>query len=104
MYRQGDILIIPTKSHNHGSEIERDNGRVVLAYGEVTGHAHAIAAPEATLYNLGDGSEASDRLLTALAPVILRHEEHAPINLPAGNYVIRRQREYTPEAVRYVAD
>ena len=32
------------------------------------------------------------------------HEEHASIQLPKGNYRIVRQREYSPEAIRNVAD
>ncbi len=72
----------------------RDNGRVVLAYGEVTGHAHAIADPDATLYAV-PGTD--DRFLAVMAGsgVTLRHEEHATITLPPGLYVTRRQREYT---------
>ena len=34
----------------------------------------------------------------------LKHEEHATITLPPGNYRIRRQREWTAENVRIVAD
>ena len=36
--------------------------------------------------------------------VTLRHEEHAPIDLPAGPYKVTRQREYDPHGSRYVAD
>ena len=36
--------------------------------------------------------------------VRLLHEEHAPIDLPAGSYIVRIQREYSPEALRNVAD
>ena len=43
-YRQGDVLILRVNSVPDGLKVEpRDNGRVILAYGEVTGHAHAIA-------------------------------------------------------------
>ena len=42
-YRQGDVLIVPVRSMPGGmARRERDGGRIVLAYGEVTGHAHAI--------------------------------------------------------------
>ncbi len=41
--RQGDVLLVPVKSLPIGAkEIPLDKGRIVLAYGEVTGHAHAI--------------------------------------------------------------
>lgn len=103
-FRQGDVLItrvesIPKRAKKKG----RDQGRVVLAYGEVTGHAHAIAAPEATLYSLlDDGAE--ELFLDADGTVSLRHEEHAPVEIPGGKYRVTRQREYSPEAIRNVAD
>jgi hypothetical protein len=51
MYRQGDVLIIPVESIPERLDaIDRDDGRVVLAHGEVTGHAHAIKAEGAVLF------------------------------------------------------
>jgi hypothetical protein len=39
MYRQGDVLIIPVAGIPDDSEpIARENGRIILAHGEVTGH------------------------------------------------------------------
>ena len=103
-FRQGDVLIIPVaKTPGDLEQIARDNGRVVLAYGEVTGHAHAIKDARAALFR--------DPKLAAVfmhvsgdAPVALEHEEHATIHLPPGDYEIRRQREYSPEEIRIVAD
>ena len=34
----------------------------------------------------------------------VKHEEHARVTLPIGTYRVARQREYTPEAIRNVAD
>lgn len=102
MYRQGDVLIIPVDSVPSNTEtVPRDQGRIVLAYGEVTGHAHAIVAPYAALVAKG-----AERFLTVKGTkaAFLRHEEHREIRLPPGNYQIIRQREYTPEEVRNVAD
>lgn len=105
MYRQGDVLIIPTTNTKpaDATKVKRDRGRIVLAYGEVTGHAHAIADKDATLYH---DPTLEDRFLRVLAAggVDLRHEEHGTIHLPAGDYIVRRQTEYTPEAIRQVAD
>ncbi len=48
--RQGDVLLIPVKRIlDDATPVARDHGRVVLAYGEVTGHSHAIADPAADL-------------------------------------------------------
>ena len=42
-FRQGDVGLIPVASLPDGAKkVPRDKGRIVLAYGEVTGHAHAI--------------------------------------------------------------
>ena len=104
MYRQGDVLIVPVESIPNSVEpVDRDNGRVILAYGEVTGHAHAVKDKRATLFR--------DPKLAAIfmhvsgdEVVALEHDEHSTIAIPPGNYQIVRQVEYSPEAIRNVAD
>ena len=109
MFRQGDVLItaatsIPTDL----TPVKRDQGRVILAYGEVTGHAHAILDPAVELFTIADMSEMEGRFLRveAEAGALLEHEEHDTITLPPGDYVVRRQREYTSADMDpiYVAD
>ena len=104
MYRQGDVLIIPVKLIPKSVEpVERESGRVVLAHGEVTGHAHAIKDKRATLFR--DPKLAAIFLhVSGDVPVDLDHDEHSTIAVPPGNYEIIRQREYSPEAIRNVAD
>jgi hypothetical protein len=51
MYRQGDVLIIPVRSIPEQRDlIEREDGRVIVARGEVTGHAHAIADERSAMF------------------------------------------------------
>lgn len=103
--RQGDVLITRIPSiPSDLSEVKRDRGRVVLAYGEVTGHAHAILDDPVTLFAPADLDEMTDRFLQVEQEAALTHEEHDTITLPPGNYLVRRQREYTPAAPVYVAD
>lgn len=104
--RQGDVLVMAIESIPDAVEsVERDRGRIVLAYGEVTGHAHAIASPDAELFaSPGATAEAVDRYLRVRSTVALEHEEHATVTLPPGDYVVRRQRQYEPERARMVAD
>jgi hypothetical protein len=97
LYRQGDVLLrrvatIPAAA----VEIPREHGRIVLAHGEQTGHAHAIDAPadEATFLSTGQ----RQRFLRLMADVELQHEEHAAIGLPAGLYQVIQQREWTDAA------
>lgn len=106
MFRQGDVLLRRIDAMPKAATIEpNDNGRVVLAYGEVTGHAHAIAAAEASSFSMADAAGAVRRFLAvASAGATLRHEEHSAIEVPAGIYEIVQQREYSPEEIRNVAD
>lgn len=106
IYRQGDVLVrrvadLPKKVE----AVVRDANRIVLAYGEVTGHAHSIAEDDACLYRPTDG-DLEVRFLEVLRDggVELTHQEHDTITLPPGIYEVTRQREYSPEAIRNVAD
>jgi len=104
MYRQGDVLIIPVGSIPEAVEpVEREQGRVILAHGEVTGHAHAIKDKRAALFR-DPKLAAIFMLVTGDEPVALEHDEHDTISVPPGNYRIIRQREYAPEGLRNVAD
>ena len=122
IYRQGDVFLIKVtgKAPKVGEEVKREDGAVVLAHGEVTGHKHQIRSMECSLFALEDnrltGEEAAqaiariggglipDRLLTVKAPVDLTHEEHSTIRLPKGKYIVRVQREYSPGELRSVED
>jgi hypothetical protein len=94
MYRQGDILLVPAERlPANARPLSRDaRGRLVLALGEATGHAHAVAAPDADL--LADPDARDERFLRIVTDAQLTHEEHAAIPLPAGLYRVVRQREY----------
>jgi hypothetical protein len=105
LFRQGDVLIRECPEPPAiSTDVARDKGAVVLAYGEVTGHSHAIHNPKVKLFR--DSGNGASTFLTVADPAgaDLQHEEHATINLPAGNYEITIQREYSPEAIRNVAD
>lgn len=43
IYRQGDVMLICVKSAARGKDV-RENGRIILAHGEVTGHAHEVVS------------------------------------------------------------
>lgn len=101
IYRQGDVLIIATTEEipSEAKQVKRDSGKVILAYGEVTGHAHAIAERGVKLFETPEL-----RWITSDRPFVIRHEEHAPVELPAGTFRVIRQQEYTPAEIRRVAD
>jgi hypothetical protein len=101
-YRQGDVFLARIDElPDELRPVPRDAGRVVLADGDATGHAHAIADAGAELLTSGL-EERFLRIVNDFAT--LTHEEHAPITLPRGAYRVVRQREYTPGAPRTVAD
>jgi len=99
IYRQGDVLIRRIQSLPKQAAQPRLNG--ILAYGEVTGHAHKVEDLTHT-----EVLEIENGLYLRVGEEGVRvvHEEHAPITLLAGNYEVEIQREYTPEAIRNVAD
>lgn len=108
MVRQGDVLVVPTKvKPTTSAKRITDHGRVILAYGEVTGHAHEVigvdngdVVPAMELFEEPDGT----RLLVVKREALIQHEEHGRIGLAPGGYQVIRQREYSPEAIRNVAD
>jgi hypothetical protein len=98
MFRQGDVLLVPVSTRELPTSVQplpRDaRGRLVLALGEATGHAHAVSARDAEL--LADPAEVDRRFLRIATEAMLTHEEHAPIPLPAGLYRVVQQREFVP--------
>ena len=104
-YRHGDVFIHKVRNLPEGAtQLTPENtpqrfrgSKPVLAFGEVTGHAHVV--DEGLLFE-------KDGQLWFRVPkkTTVKHEEHAQITLPKGIYHIVIQREYTPEAVRRVLD
>src|SRR5579863_3387577 len=100
MVRQGDVLVVSTKTVEAGEkEPNGSDGSTVLAHGEVTGHAHRF---------MDDGEIVAGRArrqLTLMRTSALIHEEHSPIEIPAGRYDLPRQVEWTDDnEPRQVAD
>jgi hypothetical protein len=94
-YRQGDVLLVavgpilreqwrPFRETNHPAD------RVVLAFGEATGHMHQIKSRAAEVYRMGGA-----RFLHLGESASLTHEEHGAVELPAGSYQVVQQRELT---------
>lgn len=117
--RQGDVALVSVASLPAGcTAVPLDAGRIVLAYGEVTGHAHAIrieigpeaaaeiagaaiARAKARLWQAQDGS----RYLEVAEPVSLTHEEHTAHTIHPGVYELPVQVSWdTEHGVRQVED
>lgn len=102
MLRQGDVLIVAVDAiPSTAVEVARDAKRgIVLAEGEVTGHAHRIPSRHANLYR----TENDARYMRVTAPVQLKHEEHSMVSIPAGDYRVSIHHEYSPAAIVRVED
>jgi hypothetical protein len=99
VYRQGDVLIVPMGKRKFKKARRRrpENGRVILAYGEATGHAHTMDADTVRLFEASDDEgDLITEVLMVDEPTLLTHQEHHPIRVPRGMYRIIHQREYVP--------
>ena len=101
--RQGDVLLVrqtpPDKTKL--TRAQPVGSRVILAYGEVTGHHHSLDAAHSQAWV----DDAGVTWVEVKEAMELLHQEHAPIPVETGWY--RKsipQREYTPQAVRNIAD
>lgn len=100
-FRQGDVLLEPVGVIPDGlTVVAKVEGKVILAYGEATGHHHAIEDPQVELYTDKEGN----LWLHTGEDVYLTHQEHDTVTIPPGGYRVVKQKEYTPEAIRNVAD
>lgn len=111
LYAQGDLLIervadiVPT-----GMVVAPvEDGAIVLAEGETSGHRHAIHDRVTMFRDDGLARDIPTGLYVGHVRVDgpsaqLIHDEHATITLPRGTYRVRRQRELEPQDARIVVD
>lgn len=86
MIRQGDVLLIPARQLPKKAELKSVEGLRIA--GERTGHAHELACD---VYVSGDREYAVLNQKSTMT-----HQEHKHLQIPAGIYEIRIQREYIP--------
>ena len=85
-YQQGDVTIKPVAAIPEGAT---PAGGRVLAEGEATGHKHVAEAEDAALF-MHEGA------LYMRVPSGTRvvHEEHGALDIPPGEYLVGKVREY----------
>ncbi len=98
-FRQGDVFLIEIERLPEDASEEIHSERIVLAYGEATGHSHSVSNMDAKLYH-----SAGERYLVVEAAAKLVHEEHEAIALAGGVYKVVRQREFTPSGIVHYVD
>ena len=111
MAAQGDFIILRITSLPENIEpfTEIDDGKYVIAHSE-TGHNHVMVMDRVKAYK-PSGVESKDIFelyLSVEDPTTIEHlrsfDTHEALQVPAGNYVVKRQREYVPEGFRKAAD
>jgi len=91
MRQQGDVLLKQIDSLPKDiNKKELDKGHIILAYGEVTGHAHRIKDTVNSMFYEKDGKS----YLKVTKPVDLTHEEHHTQTIPIGIYEVGIVKEY----------
>ena len=96
MHRQGDVLFVKIDTLPEEALSERKNA--ILVEGEVTGHAHRLKGGKVW------ETEAGILFVAAVVGSQIVHEEHHTIDLEPGYWHVVRQREYSPEEIRWVVD
>lgn len=102
-YQQGDVLLYKTTKEDvkqmYGAQKTKNR---TLQLGEATGHSHKVIGPMPTIHSNWRG----DRIMEIKKPARLVHEEHKPIDLPAGFYKIQIVQEFDhfDEKTRFVMD
>lgn len=126
-YQQGDVVMFQVDnetfdkyanargSDNSVNYNTQSHNNPVLAFGEATGHLHQIHmkdmldAAEVTLHmgwHREAGRDVPEAFEVREETVTLTHEEHNPLDVPPGKYVVRIVREFDHMTgrSRYVAD
>ena len=103
MIRQGDTFYIRVAELPEGAVAQaRIGGRIIIAEGEVTGHAHAIRDTGAVQYK--DPALNMQWIVVTDEPVTVEHEEHGHVKLGPGTWWVPTQVEYERGEVRRVVD
>lgn len=102
--RQGDVLLFLVDALPRGAKDVTPKGDVILAFGEVTGHAHRIKQtetdrPSARIFDVG-----AERYLQIAERVALEHEEHSAVFLEKGVYRQAFQFQEQRAEIQRVAD
>ena len=103
---QGDVFFRRiSELPENAVRVEPENGKHIVAHSE-TSHHHTMSGDTVEMYILPD--DIMKCLLVVNEPTSLDHERsydtHEPILFSPGTYEVIRQREYSPEGFRRVAD
>lgn len=117
--RQGDVYLFQVDKLPDAEQCKPVGKNHVLAYGEATGHCHAINKEDCELFEANDNIRAlakkygvtDERAVTHGLRIVVNNTQllhgtpsrgfsdpdHTPIDLPIGDYIVLRPREYSDE-------
>lgn len=110
---QGDVMFMPIKNKTQIGKLRSlkapENGTLILAEGEASGHAHAIRARSqkdlSRRVTIEMNTSGEFILSIGSTDIPVTHEEHNPVVLKAGvTYRVIRQRELNLGRINAVAD
>ena len=93
--RQGDIFFQSVEAPDLKKlKKKQDN---ILAFGEVTGHSHAVKSHKVGEYESYVDEKGDIYMFSSDKALEVGHDEHNVITIPTGQWVcVTRQREYDP--------
>lgn len=100
--RQGDVMLESLAEIPAGFKFKSNDP--IVAHGEVTGHYHEIVLDRPELSVEMFVNEHGEIIYNLPCTGYLKHQEHDKITLPKGVFFYTHQHEYSPEAIRDVAD
>jgi hypothetical protein len=102
-WRQGDIYFVKLDEQIDVEKgLAMKNG--IIAKGETTGHAHRVSQSSMAAGALLILGSRSMYLRSPDAGTTIVHDEHGPIELPAGSYAVVPQQEFDGLRWRQVVD
>ena len=112
-YQQGDVVMLKVDDEYFEKNVRKSEERIeyhgeqptnaILAFGEVTGHTHQVNMANmlkgagVTLhmgYRGKAGEDVPQGFVVQNENVILTHEEHDPLELPPGKYIVKIVQEF----------
>lgn len=109
--RQGDVILMRIENFDDAVKgVDQapltPAGELVFALGERTGHRHRFGGLKRgdRAFRRGNLETGAEHFVSLRGSRTLLHEEHAPIDVPPGEYRFFVQRQYEAGQIRNVQD
>jgi hypothetical protein len=91
--QHGDVLLQEVVSIPSNAKLMPHRNLIIVARGEQTGHNHVIQSDQTSIWELTRNG-VTELYIEIKAPVTIVHEEHKPLPIPTGIYLIGGIKEY----------